>query len=101
MCSTARATVADLQFAHDRNVVFALAGNDTGTATSANVQIDRHAPLLWRVERRMAVKRRQIGRLFFVARDLFHEIIVRAIFLERRLAHEPAAFDAPMILRDR
>ena len=41
------ATMADLQFADDRDVVFRLAGNDTGAATGAGVEIDRHPPLLW------------------------------------------------------
>ena len=54
-----------------------------------------------RRERRMAVKRRQLLRQFVVPRDLLHEFVVFAIMLDRRFAHEAAAFDAPVILRDR
>ena len=53
-----RAAVGHLQFADDRNIVFALAGNDAGAAASADIQIDRHAPLLGRLQRRMSVKLR-------------------------------------------
>src|SRR5438105_4436396 len=49
----------------------------------------------------MAVKAWQLSRQLVVACDLLHELVVLAIMLQRRLAHEPAPFDAPMILRDR
>ena len=78
-----------------------LAGDDARAATGADVQIDRHSPLLLGVERRMAVERRQLRRQFVVARDFLHELVVFAIMIERRFAHEAAAFDAPMVLRDR
>ena len=95
------AAVADLQFADDRNVVFRLAGDDAGAATGADVEIDRHAPLLRGSERRMGVKGGKVVRQFFVARDLLHELVVAAVTIDRRFAHESATFDAPVILRDR
>ena len=92
--------MADLQFADDRDVVFSLAGNDAGAAPGADVQVHRHAPLLRRVQGRMRVERRKFFRQLFVARDLHYEILVCAVTIERRLAHQSAAFDAPMLLRD-
>ena len=53
-----RAAVANLKLADDRNIVLALAGNDARAATGADIQIDRHPPLLRGLERRMRVKRR-------------------------------------------
>ena len=53
------AAVRDLKFADDRNVIFALAGNDARAATGADIQIHRHPPLLRRGHRRMGVEGRQ------------------------------------------
>src|SRR5205085_11490552 len=44
--------VAHLEFAHDWNVVFALAGNNAGAATGADIEVYRHAPLLFGGQRR-------------------------------------------------
>src|SRR6202011_562749 len=79
----------------------ALAGDDAGTAAGADVEIHGHAPLLLGIERRMAVNRRQLRGQFFVARDLLYELGIFAVMLERRFAHQSAAFDAPMVLRER
>src|SRR5205085_10548373 len=51
-----RAAVRNLQFADDGNVVFGLTSNDTGAASGADIEIDRHSPLLRSIQRRMAVK---------------------------------------------
>ena len=53
-----RPAMGDLQFAHDRHVVFGLAGDDARAAASTNIQIDRHAPLLGRIQRRMSIETR-------------------------------------------
>ena len=96
-----RATVADLKFADDRNVVLALAGDDARAAAGAHIQIDRHPPLLIGGQRRMRVKGWQRTRFFVIARDLLHELVILAVTIDRRFAHEPTTFDAPVILRDR
>ena len=53
-----RPAMGDLEFAHDRHVVFGLAGDDTRAAPSARIQINRHAPLLGRIQRRMSIETR-------------------------------------------
>ena len=54
--------MGDLQFADNRDVVFRLAGDDTGAATGADVEVNRHTPLLWCGERRVFVERGQLLR---------------------------------------
>src|SRR5262245_22960819 len=49
----------------------------------------------------MRVETRRRMRHFFCARDLFREIIVLAITLERPFANKASAFDAEMFLCDR
>ena len=82
------AAVTDLQLADDRNIIFALAGDNAGAATGADVQVDRHAPLLRRLERRVGVDGRQLSRQLIVPRDLFHEFVVFAVMFEGRFAHQ-------------
>ena len=53
-----RPAMGDLQFANDRDIVLRLACDDTGAATGAGIQIDRHSPLLRRLQRRMTVDAR-------------------------------------------
>ena len=50
---------------------------------------------------RMHVKCRQHRRKFVVTGNLFSELVIRAVSIERCLAHQAAAFDAPVFLRDR
>src|SRR4029077_8713863 len=50
---------------------------------------------------RMTVDTWQFLRQLVVTRDFFHELVVFAVVLKRRLADQPATFDAEMILRDR
>ena len=38
---------------------------------------------------------------FVIARDFLHELVILAVTIDRRFAHEPATLDAPVILRDR
>ena len=71
-----RPAMGDLQFADNRDVVLRLAGDDTGAATSADIEIDRHAPLLGRVERRMAVDAWQPMGQVFLTGNFFRELIV-------------------------
>src|SRR5207245_10033140 len=96
-----RASVRDLQFADDRDVVLSLTGNHARAATSAHVEIDSHSPLLRGVHRRMAVERWHYRLRFVHAAAFFYELIVLAIFVEGCFAHDTAAFDAPMLLRAR
>src|SRR6185369_13303487 len=49
----------------------------------------------------MRVERGQSCRQFVVPSYLAYKFIVPAIMLDRCFAHETAAFDAPVILRDR
>ena len=48
----------------------------------------------------MRIQGRQDGRQLVVAGELFYEIIIAAISIERGFAHKAAAFDAPMLLGD-
>jgi hypothetical protein len=48
----------------------------------------------------MAVKARRRMRQFFCARNLFGEIVVLAITLQRSFTNKAAAFDAEMFLCD-
>ncbi len=70
-------------------------------ATGTNVHVHRHAPLLRRSHRRMRVKRREDRRKLLVAGDLLGKVVILAVAIERRLADEAAAFDAPVFLRNR
>ena len=49
------AAMRHLQFSNDWDVVLGLAGEHTGVAPSADIQIDTHSPLLRRVQRRVRV----------------------------------------------
>src|SRR5207253_1982339 len=53
-----RPAMGDLQFADDRDIVLRLAGDDARAAAGAGIQIDRHSPLLRRLQRRMTVDAR-------------------------------------------
>jgi hypothetical protein len=59
------ATVLNLLFADDRNVVFGTAGDGTGIAADAGVEIDRHAPFVARVWV-LRVERVAVRRLEFI-----------------------------------
>src|SRR5262245_38116619 len=91
----------DLEFSDNRNVVFRLTSDHASVAAGADIQVNAHSPLLWRVQRRMSVEARWRMRHFLCARDLFGEIIVFAITLERSFPNKAGAFNAEMFLSDR
>src|SRR4029077_17333254 len=95
------AAMRDLQFSNNRNVVFRLAGNHASVTAGAHIQVDAHSPLLRRVQWRMGVETRRRMRQFFCTWNLFREIVVFAITLQRSLTNKTAAFDAEMFLCDR
>src|SRR5437660_529492 len=96
-----RAAMSHLQLADYRDVVLGLAGNHTGAAPGADIQIDTHPPLLGGVEWRMNVDARQPMRQVFLAGHFFCEIIVSSVTFKCRFPHKTAAFNAEMFLSDR
>jgi hypothetical protein len=77
-----------------------LAGDDTGAASRADIQIDTHAPLLRRVERRMTVDTRQSMRHFLLTGNFLRELIVCAVAFKCRFPNKTAALNAELFLRD-
>ena len=92
------AAARDLIFAHDGHVVLRLAGDDARVATRASAQIDRHAPLLGRSQRRMGEKR-NVRRDVPVHPHGLRKSGLLGVTLGRRLPHQIAAFHALVRLR--
>ena len=65
------ADALDLIFAHYRNIVFRLAGDDAGRASSAGIEIDGHAPGVL-AARPLFPKVGQLFMLAFKAAQLLH-----------------------------
>ena len=87
------ATAQNLLLADDRDVIFRLAGDDTGIATDARIQIDRHPPgvalvLVRRVEREPFPVTHMLGKAGMVT-----------VVFERGRADQVAAFEIVMQLR--
>ena len=106
------ASFADLIFADDWNVVFALAGDDAGRATNALAQIDGHAPLvLLLVVEAVRVFFGFHPDLTLVERDVFRDVAVHAGLLgeghilvervDRAFTVNRAAFHGVLALRER
>ena len=93
----------DLVLANDRNVVFALAGDHARRAADAQVQINRHAPLVkplfLHFIKRIIVERFHHWRLLELHE--LGEIWMLSVLIQIRLAHNRPPFHRPMVLRNR
>ncbi len=102
-----RAALGHLILADDGDVVLRLAGHHARVAARAGVQINRHAPLVLRVQRRVAVEgnvRRDVGvhahHRHVRTAALEAEPGFLLISVDGQLAHEVAAFHRLMLLGD-
>ena len=97
------ASASHLVFAYNRDIIFALARDDTRIATHTRAEVDGHAPL---VHIALELRTLLIGMLInpaLIARvrleaHLKGELLVLMIFVQRRLAHNRPAFHRPMFL---
>ncbi len=88
------ASVEDLFLADHRNIVFALAGDRTGSAADAGIQIDRHTPLVAFIVFMLGEDRGQFRRFHHAG----SEFGIFAILIEGGLADDGASFHGAVVL---